>query len=323
MGADNLPEPNANLDGTAQNTLGWLWPAHIYLFASLFVIVCLVTIAFLVLNPRSRQKKHFVKTIMLCSVIVLSICRSVTLLVDPYLSKGETSIWWTFGYVLLMGLGSASLTASLAILLYITALSTRMKSKPHLVAIRRYVFGVTIANFLFFITSDVVTVLSENEGQIMLITCQVAFACWGVLVSAGFAILAYKLRKNARATFEQAKCNKSMKSERNKLRMLDVLLAILSAIAASFFVLRLYEAISGLTGDKYVDTWPWWAVQTAIRSLEIINAIVLLLIFRKESNKRREYVTNSRVTDSRIATWKYSTKSTTDLTVNQMSAKKN
>lgn len=259
---------------------------------------------------------------MLGAVIVLSICRSVMLLVDPYLSNGDTSVWWTFGYILVMGLGTSSLTASLAILLYIMAISTRMKSKPRLVAMGRYVCGVTIANFVFFITSDVVTVSWENEGRIMLIICQVAFACWGILISAGFAVLAYKLRKNARATFEQAKCNINMKNERDRLRMLDVLLAILSLIAASFFALRIYESISGLENDKYSDTWPWWAMQTAMRFLEVINAIVLLLIFRKESSKIRGNgrQTNSAV-DSRIATWKNSTKSLTDVMVNQVTVK--
>ena len=318
MEADSLPEPNADWDGTAQHTLGWLWPAHYYLFAVLFIILCLVTIIGLVLNPRSRQKKHFVKTIMLGSIVVLSICRSMMLLVDPYLSNRNTSMWWTFGYVLVMGLGTSSLTTSLAILLYITAISTRMKSKPRLVVMGHYVCGVTIANFVFFITSDVVSILWKNEGQIMLIVCQVTFACWGILVSAGFATIAHKLRNNARATFEQAKCNINMKNERDRLRTLEVLLVILSVIAASFFALRIYESISGLKTDKYLDTWPWWAMQTAMRSLEIINAVVLLLIFRKQSSKRRD---SGRRTNSGIATWKNSSKSITEVMVNQITVK--
>ena len=280
-----LPEPNPNWNGTAEDTLGWLWPGHVYFFAALFIIVGLVTTLALVVNfhnLRSSQK-YFVKTSMLCAVMVLSVSRVVMLLVDPYLSNDSSSTWWVFGCILITGFGTASQTASLAILLYVTIISTR-------ITYLRLDFGavvcvITVTNFVFFVTSDVVAMLWQDGGRIMLTICQITFAAWGILISTGFGILTFKLRRNARATFEQAKFNFGMKCERMKLRKLGVLLGILSVTATIFFVLRICEAISGLTSEKYLDSWSWWTMQTVLRTLEIINAIVLLLVFQKESNK--------------------------------------
>lgn len=276
------PEPQPNFDGTAQDTLGWLWPGHVYLFAVLFMILGFATILALVLKSSSNHNKYFIKTIMLCAVIVLSVCRFVLLFVDPYLSQGSTSMWWIFGSVLITSLGTTSLTASLAILLYITTISTRITSIHRQANLGRVVCSITIANFVFFITSDAITIVSKDNGKIMLTVCQLAFACWGILVSTGFGFLTCKLRRNARATFEQARLNIGMKNEETKLIKLGVLLGILSVTAAMFFVLRICEAITGLTSEKYSNTWPWWAMQTVLRTLEITNAIVLLLIFRRE-----------------------------------------
>ena len=312
-----IPEPKPDWDNNAQDTFGWLWPAHVYLFSVLFITLAMVTILALVLNFKYNRKKHFVKNIMLCAVIVLSVSRSVILLVDPYLSSGRTSIWWTFGCVLVTGLGTTSLTASLAILLYITTISTRITTKSRQQHLGRVVCGITIANVAFFITSDVITMFWKDQGAIMLTVCQITFSCWGILVSTGFGTLTCKLRRNARATFEQAKINIRMRNEGTKLRKLGVLLGTLSATSALFFVIRISEAISGWTSKKYSDSWPWWAIQTSLRTLEVINAIVLLLVFQRERGEVQEAAIrpqHTAVTESEKHTlWKTtSVKSTTD-----------
>ena len=306
------PEPLPNLNGEAANTLGWLWPAHVYLFAVLFVVLTIATILAMILKRNSIQHKHFVKTVMLCAVLILSVSRSVILLVDPYLSSGKTSKWWIFGCVLITGLGTASLTASLSILLYITTMSVRIKSKYRQFDLACAVSSMTIANFMFLITSDVVSVEWKDEGKIMLTVCQITFAVWGILLSIGFATLTYKLRKNARATFEQARFNAMIRNEEEKLRKLSILLGIVAITSAMFFALRISEAISGQTNDKYADAWPWWTVQTCLRTLEIINAVVLLLVFQrvKENVRRR---TNTGSESEAHTMWKNtSVKSTTD-----------
>lgn len=276
-------EPNPVWDGTTQDTLDWLWPGHVYLFATLFIILCLVT---LVAHKRNSQRsKYYVKTIMLSAINVLSISRAVMLLVDPYLSSGSTSLLWIFFCVLITGFGTASMTASLAILLYVTVMSTRITSKYRQLNLGYVVCGITIANFVFFVTSDVVTLSLKEQGRIMLTVCQITFACWGMLVSTGFAIVAYKLRKNARATFEQAKFDIRMRIERAKLRKLGILLETLSITSVMLFMLRIGEVISTLSSEKYLEAWPWWTMNTVLRSLEIMNAIVLLLVFRRESQR--------------------------------------
>ena len=305
------PEPLPDLN-KAENTLDWLWPAHVYLFAVLFVVLTIVTILAMILKRNSIQKKHFVKTVMLCAVLILSVSRSVILLVDPYLSSGRTAKWWVFGCVLITGLGTASLTASLSILLYITTMSVRITSKYRQFDLACVVSSMTIANFVFFITSDVVSVEWKDEGKIMLAVCQITFAVWGLLLSIGFGTLTYKLRKNARATFEQARFNVTIRNEEEKLRKLSVLLGTVAITSAMFFALRISEAISGQTSDKYADAWPWWTIQTFLRTLEIINAVVLLLVFQrvKEDVRRR---TNTGSESEAQTIWNNtSVKSTTD-----------
>ena len=309
------PEPNPNWDGTAQEELGWFFPAHVYLFAVLFIILGLSTIFALFFKRNSKDSKHFVKVIMLCAIVLLSISRTVMLFVDPYLSRGNFTIWWTFGCVLVTGLGSTSLTASLAILLYVIAISTRITARSSQRKLGHVVIVVTIVNFVFFIISDVVTVLRENEGKIMLIVCQTTFACWGIIVSGGFATLTYKLRKNASATFQQAKFDRGMKAEKTKLIRLSLLIGVLSGTSAIFFALKISEAISGMTSDEYSDSWPWWAMQTVLRTLEITNAVVLLLVFKRGSGKTRETGgLNGIAPELNKSTWtSFSVKTTTDI----------
>ncbi|XP_028417687.1 uncharacterized protein LOC114542139 [Dendronephthya gigantea] len=286
---DAPPEPNPNWDGTAQDELGWLFPAHVYLFAVSFIILGMITILALVFKRNSRESKHFVKIIMLSAIILLSISRAVLLFVILYMSGGNSTIWWIFACVLIEGLGSTSLTASLAILLYITSILTRITGKCRQRQLGLVAFVVTVVNFVFFITSDFVTLVSGDKGKIMLTVCQTTFACWGLIVSGGFATLTYKLRKNANATFEQAKFDRGMKVEGKKLKRLSLLIGALSATSAVFFVLKIYEAVSGITtSEKYSDTWSWWVLKTVLRTLEIINAVVLLLVFKRSSGKIRE-----------------------------------
>ena len=297
---DVKPEPQPDWDGGAKDTLGWLWPTHCYLFAALFIIVAVSTITALVVTRRSQRNTSIVKTTMLCAIITMSVCRALTLLlVDPYLSGGRTSsIWWKFCYILLTGIGTASLTAALAILLYVTTVSTRIISTCRQDHLGRVVCGISIGNFFFFTTSDVITTLFKQVrvGKIMLAICQTTFALWGIVVALGFAFLTYKLRRNAHATFEQARSNTNMKKEGDKLRKLCVLLAILSATSAVFFVLRIYEALSSFP-NTFSDTWSWWGLRTVMRALEITNAIVLLFVFKRNVNKTPENDRHSR-TDS-------------------------
>ena len=297
------PEPLPDLNGEAANTLGWLWPAHVYLFAVLFAVLTIVTILAMILKRNSIQKKHFVKTIMLCAVLMLSVSRSLILIVDPYLSSGKTSKWWIFGCVLMTGLGTASLTASLSILLYITTMSVRITSKYRQFNLACVVSSMTIANFVFFVTSDLVTVEWKDEGKIMLAVCQITFAVWGILVSIGFGTLTYKLRKNARATFEQARFNVMIRSEKEKLRKLSILLGTVAITSAMFFALRISEAISGQTIDKYTDAWRWWTIKTFLRTLEIINAVVLLLVFQRVKVGVRRRTNTGSGSETRT-TWK-------------------
>ena len=306
------PEPLPDLNGDAANTLGWLWPGHVYLFAVLFVVLTIVTISAMILKRNSIQNKHFVKTVMLCAVVLLSVSRSVILLVDPYLSSGKTSKWWIFGCVLITGLGTASLTTSLSILLYITTMSVRITSKYRQFDLACVVSSMTIANFVFFITSDVVSVKWKDEGRVMLAVCQITFAVWGILVSIGFGTLTYKLRKNARATFEQARFNVTIRSEEEKLRKLSIFLGIVAITSAMFFALRISEAISGQTSDKYADAWPWWTVQTFLRTLEIVNAVVLLLVFQRVKRGVRRRTNNGSESEAHTIWKNMSVKSTTE-----------
>jgi hypothetical protein len=305
------PEPIPNWNGGATNTLGWLWPAHVYLFAVLFVLLTVVTFLALILKQKRNQNRYVVKAIMLSAVIVLAASRSVMLLVDPYLSTGKTSSWWIFGCILVTGIGTTSLTASLSILLYITTMSVWRTSTHRKLNLGAVVWSITIANFVFFITSDVVSMLWEDEGKIMLVVCQITFAVWGILVSIGFTTLTFQLRKNARATFEQARFNVTIRNEEERLKKLCALLGILAATSAIFFVLRIAEAISGLTSEKFSDAWSWWSIQTILRILEITNAIVLLLVFHRVKQEEVQMRTN--IVSEGQSTWKNtSVKSTTD-----------
>ena len=280
------PEPHPDwTNRTTQNILRWTWYAHIYSFAVIFIIIALICLHMIIFKSCSNQHKCFVKSFMLSSITILCTTRAVMLLSHPYFSNEDRSLWQGIASSFNTSLGSASFTSSLGTLLYIIAVSTRITSKHRQPQLGRFVCGVTISNFAFFVTSDLTTIVSTDVGRIMKTVCQITFAFWGLLVSFGFAVSTYRLRRNGKATFEQRKNNATMKKYGKRLKTLVVLLAILSGMAAVIFILRISNAIIGVIMDKFMEPYTWFIMETSIRILEITSAIVILLVFHKDSKK--------------------------------------
>lgn len=294
---DHQPEPIPNWS-KVPDTLGFFWPFHVYLFASLFILLALVSSVALFLTLRAtRRESRSLSTIMLTAVFVLALTRSLILLTNPYLSKQiYTSETWIVFWVLVNGVGGACLTASMATLLYVTAVATNVTRHAQ-VRLGRVTVATTICNFAFLVTSDLVVAFA-HEALVMLTVCQTTFAVWGIIVSIGFAILVYKMRKNARAGCALASFSPELRGETERLRRLGLFLGVLSVSGGLFFALRVYEALPIEDEEFSVDIWLWWGLQTSLRSLEIVNAVVLLLVFKnwtKGLGLQREHVTMEQV----------------------------
>lgn len=272
------PEPNPDWENISV-TLGWFWPCHVYFFAVLFLLLALASSVAL-FQTRSLHEKRLMSTTMIAAVFFLACCRSMFLFVDPYLSSKSTSLLWIVFCLLMAGLSTTCLTASLAILLYITSVSANITHVGHQVHFKRIVFGVTICNFVYVVTSDLVVVFVPG-ADIMLTICQMTFATWGLFISVGFAVLTWRIRTNAQASCEQASFNLQMRDEYEKLRRLSFFLGVLSVGGGSFFALKVNEAFSGIKAKEFSDSWSWLGLQSVLRSLEIINAVVLLLVFKR------------------------------------------
>ena len=294
------PEPIPNWS-KVPDTLGFFWPFHVYLFASLFILLALVSWAALFLTScRTRRESRYLSTIMLTAVFVLALTRSLILLTDPYLSKQiSTSETWTVFWVLVNGVGGACLTASMATLLYVTAVATNVTRHAQ-VRLGRITVATTICNFAFLVTSDLVVAFAR-EAQVMLTVCQTTFAVWGIVVSIGFAILVRKMRENAQAGGALASFSPELRGgETERLRRLGLFLGALSVSGGLFFALRIYEALHGIKYEEFSDIWLWWGLKTSQRSLEMVNAVVLLLVFKnwtKGLGLQREHVTMEQVRD--------------------------
>lgn len=275
------PEPQPNWS-KAPDTLGFYWPLYLYFFASLFVLLALVSAVALFFTVRlTRRDSRFLSTIMLTAVFILALTRSVLLLAYPYLPKPiSTSRYWSVFWLLMTGVGGTCLTASMATLLYVMAVATNVARYAQ-VRLGRITVAITTCNFAFLVTSDLVVAFAP-ETHAMLTVCQTTFAVWGIIVSIGFAILICNMRQNAQASFMQASYNQGFQGEAKKLCRLGLFLGALSVSGGLFFALKIYEAVEASTKvGEFADTWPWWCLQTSQRSLEIVNAVVLLLVFKK------------------------------------------
>lgn len=278
------PEPSPNwLEAIKE--WRWLWQVHIYGFGSLFLVMALY-VGFSLIRDRKKalmgHRTHF--TAMDIMLQITGLVRSVILYWDPYLSSEVTSDARTLLFIVSWGVASACITSAFTIMLLIFLETTKTSLGPPRLRNLPFLLGITFANILYLLTSDLV-VWFHPSAKLMIFTCHVTFAAWGVTASAGYAVAGYRMRRNLMSSLHIAP------HEHKRLTWLFKFVFVSSVFGSCNFCLSIYMASSeyGVLNDMgFVKSWPWFCIQSASRTLELLVCASVLAVASKNTKSREQ-----------------------------------
>jgi len=137
--------------------------------------------------------------------------------------------------------------------------------------------------------SDLV-VWFHPQAKVMIFICHVSFAIWGLTVSIGYLVAGIRMWRNLKSSLGEMFFNRALDRDATRLKRLFVLMCSASWFGVIKFSLSLYTAIGeyGVFADiGYVKSWPWFAMQSSLRTLESLMCAFIFFIGlnnRKSSN---------------------------------------
>lgn len=119
------------------------------------------------------------------------------------------------------------------------------------------------------------------QAKVMIFICHVAFAIWGLTVSIGYLVAGIRMWRNLKSSLGEMFFNRALDRDARRLKRLFVLMCSASWFGVIKFSLSLYTAIGeyGVFADiGYVKSWPWFAVQSSLRTLESLMCTFIFFI---------------------------------------------
>ncbi|XP_067652617.1 uncharacterized protein [Haliotis asinina] len=272
------PEPGPNW---RQSYLEWgeAWPLHVYVFGLIYIFLMFFGILLISAMFAGKKGQRRSKTTIALNAMISFFggTRALNLFLDPYSSK--KSVPFLFSH-LLWSLGFPGLTASFSIVLLILLDTTKMDIAPPKFQKLGNIVLITIIHLIIVSVVDVLVMFFGAQVKALLVFCQILFVIYGLVLAIGFAYAAYMIKRNLSAS-------DGVKDEQT-LRLLRLTKTIyMSAfISFSICVTNLYSAVSDFgvfTTKIFVESWPWWILQTVLRLEEIAASLVVLTIFIKTS----------------------------------------
>ena len=261
---------------------GWMWPAHIYGFGSLFAFLTLYAFSSLYRFRKAifaRQKVHL--RVMCFTLMAAGFWRSLVLFWDPYTSSESTSALQNLVVLTSWGISTACMTSAFSIMLLIFLETTKTRlGSPKLRNVPVLV-SITLSNILYLTVSDLV-VWFYPKAKVLIFICHVSFAIWGLAISAGCFVAGFKMWRNLRSTPQtQTSVDQCSLRDVKKLKRLFVFMSAASIFGGFIFSVSLYTSIGEFgvfSGESYATSWPWFAMQTAMRMMELLLSTLIFLI---------------------------------------------
>ena len=276
------PEPAPDWP-EAKQLWNWGWPFHVYLFTALYIAVVIRGSYVLVKQGKVYLLKKDHRFLMNLLLLVFGTTRAVFFLWNPYGSDPDVSKTELIICIVTFGTGTACITSAFSFVLLIVLESTRISLAPSKFQNRGFLLGVCIVNILYVILSDLI-VAHYHEAKAMILVCQVTFALWGFLIALGFAVAAARLWRNLKASRQTAQYDPGLAAESRKVTKLVSLLYSASFCGIVMFSTIVYSAF-GDTGvyneSGIVSNWPWFAVQTLLRTSEIFMCLLIFFVALK------------------------------------------
>lgn len=261
---------------------GWMWAAHIYGFGSLFALLTLYAFSSLYRFRKAifaRQKVHL--RVMCFTLMAAGFGRSLVLFWDPYTSSESTSAIQNLVVLTSWGIATASMTSAFSIMLLIFLETTKTRLGPPKLRNVPVLVSITFSNIVYLTVSDL-TVWFYPKAKVMIFICHVTFAIWGLAISGGCFVAGFKMWRNLRSTLQtHTSMDQCSLRDVKKLKRLFVFMSTASIFGVFIFSVSLYTSIGEFgvfSGKIYAKSWPWFAMQTTMRMMELLLSTLIFLI---------------------------------------------
>lgn len=259
------PEPRPEW-ATAIRTWGKAWDLHIYLFSVVYILIAVTSAVGLVDDVLAGHRIKGLKLALYLSLLFFCFSRAIILLVDPYSSSGTLDpfsayITWSMGFpCVLTALG-------LLLLVFIDATDMTNVAPPRFQKLST-ALGVTVINAIIVVVTDIIFILIQKLF-VLIIICHLYFVIFGVILTIGFFRVGFQLSSNSAASLYGD-------TGLQRLRFLVFITAVLNLL---FIGIQVYSAVLNFSLHSDVPgAWPWYAVQTTLRALEVSMCVVMLFI---------------------------------------------
>lgn len=272
------PHPEWNI---ALPAFDWMWFAHTYGFGGLFGLTTLYSLFFLFWFRKmvfAKRKVHFVVTNL--GLMFAGIGRSLGLLWDPYFSRDSSSPAQSLVTLVLWGTATAFITSAFSVMLLIVLETTKTSLGPPKMRNLPLLMAITSANIVYVVMSDT-AVWFYPQARITIFVCHVVFSIWGFIISVGYLVAGLRIWRNLESSFHSGTGNDPCQvRDTKKLKRLFLFMSAASFFGLFTFSVSLYVSVGefGIFAQgNYARHWPWFAIQTTMRVLELILTV---LIFR-------------------------------------------
>ena len=266
----------------AINKWGWVWSAHIYGFGSLFALLTLYAFSSLYRFRKALFARHKVHLRVMCFMLMAAGCgRSLVLFWDPYTSSESSSAIQNLVVLTSWGIATACMTSAFSIMLLIFLETTKTRLGPPKLRNVPVLVSITLSNIVYLIMSDLV-VWFYPKAKVMIFICHVAYAIWGLAVSVGCSVAGFKMWRNLRSTRQvQTSGDQCSLRDVKKLKRLFVFMSAASIFGVFIFSVSLYTSVGEFgvfSRESYAKSWPWFAMQTSMRTMELLLSALIFLI---------------------------------------------
>ncbi|XP_022085892.1 proline-rich transmembrane protein 3-like [Acanthaster planci] len=265
----------------------WAWPAHIYLFPTLYLCLSIYIIVWFVTGCskgsarenaeyRGNRKTPRLNSTLHGLVLVSCVTRCIFLYADPYGTRKVLPcplgpVLWSCGWPFI--------TASVSVLLLVLLETTKMSLAPPKFQKPGVLAAIVVPSLCFVFVADFL-VAYDNSTKYALLVCQAMFILWGCLLGIGFLVVAWKMRHIVANSQGCVTSQEVGVQESGRLKRLNDIVLACSVIALALTSINLYAVVSIYVShfrSGYTAPWRWMIFQTCQRLLEVSIVIVILL----------------------------------------------
>lgn len=120
------------------------------------------------------------------------------------------------------------------------------------------------------------------EAKVMIFICHIAFVIWGLAISVGYFVAGLRMWRNLKSTLQARKVSdQCFLRDFRKLKRLFLFMSMASVFGLLNFSVSLYVSVGEygvFARGRYAEHWPWFAIQTAMRILELLLTAIVFRI---------------------------------------------